>query len=382
MSEADLISDVTSLGDLEGRWRELAERLGNAFVSPEWFFAWWRHYGEAFDPAVVVGRTDGDRVEGLLPLVIARTGRPRAVRFAGSNLGDHFEPVDGANVTALVAGAAASLHAIRPAWSAIVLDNVDAGEGGKWWREVAAVFPGRLRVMERGRSALPYIPIAGLTWEGYLERRSASFRKRLRQIERGLDRVARVRLRRTSDTSELERDLETFFALHYGRWEGRGGSALASPRARAFHEDFAAAALERGWLRLWFLEADGEPIAAWYGWRLGGRYAFYQGGFDPDWARHSVGFYIVARVIERAIDEGAAEFNMLLGTESYKARFAEASRPVRTVVMTRALHPATALVGAEIGARRLARRIAGGSDSRLRRRLVSLAGRLPTAPRR
>src|SRR3712207_8266564 len=45
--------------------------------------------------------------------------------------------------------------------------------------------------------------------------------------------------------------------LHEARWAGRGGSGSLNARTRRFHEQFAALALERGWLRLWTLELDG-----------------------------------------------------------------------------------------------------------------------------
>src|ERR687891_899244 len=44
--EAELIMDASALRGLEGEWRALAESRGNAFLTPEWFFSWHRHYGD------------------------------------------------------------------------------------------------------------------------------------------------------------------------------------------------------------------------------------------------------------------------------------------------------------------------------------------------
>jgi CelD/BcsL family acetyltransferase involved in cellulose biosynthesis len=143
--------------------------------------------------------------------------------------------------------------------------------------------------------------------------------------------------------------------------------------------DFAAAALERGWLRLWLLEVDGEPIAAWYGWRLGGRYAYYNSGFDPERSQLRPGLVLLAGVIRAALEEGAEEFDFLLGDESYKFRFAEDSRTVHNVTVARAWHPALLVTGAEAVMRGLGRRLPrrirqAGSVTRLARR-ATMGGR-------
>ena len=51
----------------------------------------------------------------------------------------------------------------------------------------------------------------------------------------------------------------------------------------------------------------------------GGRFYFYQHGYDERYAAHSVGLVLMALTIRAAIDEGAHEFDMLWGTESYKS---------------------------------------------------------------
>ena len=127
-----------------------------------------------------------------------------------------------------------------------------------------------------------------------------------------------------------------------------------------------AAALERDWLRLWFLELDGEPVASWYGWRLGDRYSFYNGGFDPSRSKLSPGMVLLARVLESAFEEGARTFDFLLGDESYKGRFADQTREVHDLTLARALpHPASAVTGVELWLWNLGRRLPPSVRARL-----------------
>jgi CelD/BcsL family acetyltransferase involved in cellulose biosynthesis len=228
------------------------------------------------------------------------------------------------------------------------------------WIEALAEGTGaRLRTRRRIAGPLPYLDLdAHESWEAYLQSRSSNLRQQVRRFTRRADQAGSMRIRRTESADQLPADMAAFFRLHDARFGTRGGSTLSSERAQQFHLDFAAAALRRGWLRLWFLELDGSAIAAWYGWSLGRRYSYYNSGLDPDHSPLRPGFVLLAAVIESAFSEGASEFDMLLGDETYKYRFAEGERTVSDVSIARAApHPASLLTGAEFAARNTFRRI-------------------------
>lgn len=374
---SEVITDLAGIDAFEDDWRDLAVERGNAFLTPEWFRCWWKHYGTGATPFVPVLRGEGGAVRGLLPLLLPESGRPRVCRLAGANLGDHFHPVSRVGDEVDVGAAAGeALAAASAPWSVVALDKAELDR--PWVPALAEATGVRTRSFVRAPAQLPLIDLAQhQDWDGYLASRSSNLRQQVRRFERRLSKDHEVSLRRTENPAQLGADLETLFDLHDRRWEAR--SSLSSETARAFHSDFAAAALERGWLRLWLLEVDGEAIAAWYGWRLGGRYAYYNSGFDPERAPLRPGLVLLAGVIRSALEEGADEFDFLLGDESYKFRFAERSRTVHNVTLARAWHPAAALTAAEAGARGLGRRL----PERLRRtgavtriaRGISLGGR-------
>ena len=367
---AEVITDSERLGEIDADWRSLAERRGNAFLTPEWYFAWLRNYGTGADPAVIAVRAPAGELRGIMPLARDRGALSRSLRFGGANLADHLHPVAARLEDEDVAAAAgARLGAEISGWSAIVLDNVDVGAG--WWRAMMAAAPASLAAISYRQTSLPQIQLP-TTWEAYLAGRSRNFRSQLGRKLRALERDHQVRFRRTRAASELGGDLETFFRLHDARWDARGGSSSASERVRAFHADFTVAALERGWLRLWLMEVDGDPVAAWYGWRLGERYSYYLAGFEPRWADASVGLLLLAHTVHEAIDEGASEYDLLLGEEAYKQRFATAERPVETVILARSFHPMRLLAGAEAALWRAHQRL----PPRMRERSRSVAGGL------
>lgn len=373
MDEPDRIQLVTEISEvhaLAGEWRPLAERRGNAFVTPEWFLAWLRQCGQGWEPRVAVVRTDHGTLRGLLPLVSSKSSGRQALRFPP--VGDRFHPVAEAGDEEAVAIAAAPAVAPRDRGPrSLLLENVDA-DGG-WWHALAKASPVPLATVERPESALPFVELAGLGWDEYLAGRSRQLRSQLGRKLRSLRKEHDMQLRRTRRSEEIAADLGILFRLHDARWAERpDSSSFSDPAIRAFHLEFARAALERGWLRLSVMEVDGVPIAALYGWLIGGRWSYYQAGFDPAWSRHSPGFLLLAETIREAIDDGASEYDMLLGDEAFKRRFATSSRRVRTVVLAPRGHPAHLSAAAGVRLRRAWRRL----PSRPRAQARQLAGRL------
>ncbi len=374
------IRELDRLEEVEMDWRELAESRSNAFLTPEWADCWFKHYGAGFEPLVVAVRADGGRVRGLLPMALSASGRPRIATLVGANLGDRFHPVCKPGEEPEVAAAAGeALAACGDPWSTVILDHVDTAGG--WVDALGAGTDVRLARLERVAAGLPFIDLSRYSdWDGYLADRSSNFRQQVRRFRRNAARDHELRFRRTESSAGLDSDLSTFFELHDRRWQGRGGSSLATDRARAFHADFAAAALARGWLRLWFMEVDGTPAAAWYGWRVGGTYAYYNAGFDPSHSNLRPGMVLMAAVIHAALEEGAAEFDFLLGNEAYKHRFADGNREVSDITLVKRAHPAAAVARAEQAARRVARLIP--ADTRARLGLGRLARRSAFGGRR
>ncbi|MCB0875097.1 MAG: GNAT family N-acetyltransferase [Solirubrobacterales bacterium] len=356
------------------QWRELACRRGNAFLLPEWFACWNRVYGDEGGEPAIAGETAADgSLRGLMPFV--RTGH--CLRFAGASLGDRFGPVAGVGDEDRVAAAAAAAFDRR---DYLVLDHVD--RGASWPGAIEAESGRRLKRVTTRYDVLPSIELDGLDWDGFLRGRSRNFRSQIRSKERRLARDHELDYRRTTRPEDLDRDMDAFFRLHDARWTDRGGSSIATERARRFHREFAAALLELGWLRLWFLELDGEAVAVWYGWNVGGRYAYYLAGLDPDWHQLSVGFVLLAHTVREAIAEGARDYDLLRGSESYKDRFASDRREVETIVLAPSRSRALAVARLEAMAWRRSRNMPAGlraAGSGLYRR----AGRLmPTARRR
>jgi CelD/BcsL family acetyltransferase involved in cellulose biosynthesis len=330
----EVMDNPDALAPVLDSWRRLAARRGNAFVTPEWYFAALDSLHRDAVPAVAVMRGSDGGVRGVLPLVDRRSagGSPR-VAFPGTRFGDIFHPVaeqeDEVEVAATLAPALA-----RHLGGRCRLDLGRVGVEAGWWRELARAWPGRMTAVPQPEESLPYVALEGVDWEAYLATRSGQFRNQVKRKMRSLERDHDVRLRRSQTIEEVSHDLDILFQLHDARWEERpGASSIAGSRVRDLHRAFAAAAHERGWLRLYILEVDGAAAAAWYGWHVGDRFSYYQAGFEPIWSRYSVGFLLLAETVREAIADGAAEYDLLVGDEAFKSRFATGERLGSSVLL-------------------------------------------------
>ena len=111
---------------------------------------------------------------------------------------------------------------------------------------------------------------------------------------------------------------------------------------------------------MYVLRLDGNIAAVMYGFMYGGRFYFYQHGFEDQYGSHSVGLVLMALTIQAALDEGASEFDMLWGVEPYKFLWARDARTLQRVDLFPVdlggtLHRHTA--EAQRGAKHLARRL-------------------------
>jgi CelD/BcsL family acetyltransferase involved in cellulose biosynthesis len=301
------LNHVTSIGSLQKAWSELAFSTQNIFATWEWALIWWKHFGGVRPLAITTFRSSGD-VVALVPLYLWSAKGLRVLRFVGHGIGGESGPVC----------APERLSAISS-----LLERALAGAPWRWDVFLGEHLIGDLDWNSLHAKMLRHAPSPVLRtnddWSGFLRSRDANVRRQVARYERALQNEYKVRYRLADDPERLPEDLDTLFALHAAR---RGGRSSPFINKEEFHRDFAQCALERGWLRLWFLELDGRAAAAWYGFRYAGVQFCYQAGRDPSLDSLSVATILLTHTIRDALNEGVHTYRFLHGGEAYKRRFA------------------------------------------------------------
>ena len=359
----ELVTRADDFAALRAPWAALLRdsRSDCFFLTWEWLHAWWTHLSDSFSLNLILV-WDGDDLVGIAPLARPRTPLPWLSRleflgtgFAGSDYLDVIVQRDrereiARTISNALVTSNLALHLDHlPPESVVASMLVDGVAAGAWTSMHAEV------------GTCPYIPLAGHSWDSYLASLGSAHRANLRRRLRGLEREFDVRFARVTTEDERRDALATLVGLHNRRWDERGGStAFATPACRAFHADVTRRALDRGWLRLYELRLNDAVAAATYCFSYNGRVSFYQGAFDDRYQQHSVGMVAMGLTIRAAIDEGAHEFDMLYGVESYKWLWARQARELHRLDLFPSglagrIHHGT--VRAERAARSLVRRI-------------------------
>jgi CelD/BcsL family acetyltransferase involved in cellulose biosynthesis len=311
------LEPIAYFEDIREDWDRLAAATGHPFATWEWNVEWWDRFGADRELYSFACRDRAGSVRAILPLYLAAR-RPLAIaRFLGYV--DLHSPICAPADRPLAARALRQLISRPHRCRLVFLERLPGDQG---WGELLG---GRL--LHAGHD--PVLQIGGRSWDEVLAARSRNLRQQLRRRERRLFDEHGMVYRLAHDPERLPADMDTLYRLHGERWGGETTGVFEGDRA-AFHRRFAAGALERGWLRLWFAEIAGEPVAAWYGWRFGGSDWYFQAGRDPAFDRLSVGLVLFAHTIREACEDGMGSYRLLAGQEDYKLRFADADLGTET----------------------------------------------------
>jgi CelD/BcsL family acetyltransferase involved in cellulose biosynthesis len=330
-------------------WGSLAERSGHVFATREWLLTWWRHYGKAGTSLIGLVRRGGQPAAIVPMYVWWRHGVP-VLRFVGHGPSDQLGPICAPLADPDAAAVAGAIDAI-PLRRFVLLAEHVAGDQG---------FAALTGARPLYRESSPVLRFEVATWEAFLEQRGRNFRQQVRRFPRKLGELGAVSYRLAVDPDRLQRDLDTLFRLHRARW---GGAHTPFLQAAAFHRQFAELALREGWLRLQFLEIEGRPVAALYGFRFAGAESAYQAGRNPAFGNQPVGFLLLARAGSEALADGMHEFRLLRGGAAYKERFATSDPGLETYGLPRGasaqaiLRAAVAARGRSLGLRRVLDRL-------------------------
>jgi CelD/BcsL family acetyltransferase involved in cellulose biosynthesis len=190
-----------------------------------------------------------------------------------------------------------------------------------------------LRVELAHHRMCPVIPLPP-TWDAYHKALSKNTRANIGRRRRKLEKEFGAKLSTVGPGDDLPAAMEDLFSLHGARWNKRGvGGAFAAPEVRAMHHEIAPKFLARGWLKLHRLTTEEQCRATFYCFQLHERVYYYLSGFDPTLSKHSPGNVMMAYAVERAIGDGAREFDLLRGDETYKYAWNAEDRQTMRLVL-------------------------------------------------
>lgn len=327
----DVIPTVhTDLPALEQVWRTFeAEADGSPFHRFDCVSAWLRHVGHrrGETPLVVTGRTDG-RLAYLLPLVVARSGPFRVVRFLGDRHANHntgllapgFDGLDEAGRIALVK----AIGEARPDADLLHLDGQPATVAG---RPNPFLFD---RSIHSGYTAWEIDLDGGFA--GVLERhRGGKKRKRHRQQQRAFEGAGEVRLSEAATAADAARIVEAFGRQKAERFADQGvPNVFAEPGILDFFQEMLGSdgPASTGF-RAFYLEVAGEIRATFFTTENAvTRFGLMNSIALDDLMSHSPGEFLIHHLLADTAERGFRRFDFGIGDARYKRSWVDRSYPL------------------------------------------------------
>jgi CelD/BcsL family acetyltransferase involved in cellulose biosynthesis len=325
MAAVELVTDVERLGALTPEWDALASACASPQMSPAWVLAWWRHVAPPRAVPRTVAVRDGELLVGLAPFYVEPGGGGRVdYRLPGIELAGRLAPLARRDREWEVAAAVAhALAGADPRPDALRLEGIPLE--GHWLPALREGWPGPLRPPLRLTrvDGNPLMSLREESFAAWLDGRSANFRGQMRRLRRRFEAAGGVS--RLADHATLADDAAALARLHALRWVGRSGSNLVElgERFAAFVVELGEQLLDEGRFALRILELDGEPICAQLFVGAGGTFLFVNGGWDERHAALRPSLVCLLDAVEDMFDRGAQRFDLGVGVQSYKLRFAD-----------------------------------------------------------
>jgi CelD/BcsL family acetyltransferase involved in cellulose biosynthesis len=337
------VSTEAEFLELESDWNRLLMESSRPvpFLTWEWISTWWQHFGASSRLFVMVARDETSRVVGIAPLrlVLRRTFGMVPVRsleflgYRGSVVcTDHLDFLaEPAHRREICSRLFQEVIQRSNEWDTLVLADVAEDS------PIPALFPGlKNGAGDSPRSGpqeqCPYVNLPA-QWEFLLNSIKAKYRNNIKRRRERLQESFQVTFdsRCTEDRAIPHMEImERLHGLSRNR-KGETGNFCIEPY-REFHRAVAKRMAQSGLLYLARLDCDGSPVAALYGFYLGGRLFGYQTGFDAAWETKGVGAVLQARIFEDAIERlHATEYDFLRGTEPYKYTWTNQERRTSTI---------------------------------------------------
>jgi len=324
------ISTIEELEELADDWDSLlvTAQIENIFLTYSWIIEWWQVYGADADIWVLISR-QSDQIIGIAPLMIRkRAWGIRYLSFIGSGevFPNHLEFIVRPDMlTTLVQDFCEYILQNRSQWDILDFEGLSENSNLALYQDIFRRI--RLKVEIEQYATCPYAKFPD-SFEMYLDSRGKRTRKNFRKYSRRLFHDhPNVLFGRVYSQEELKTTFAALVDFHQDRWIRLGESgAFSSSNFTEFHFAAAQNGLELGTLRMYYIKINSKLIAVDLCYRVGRRVFDYISGFDEEWENYSVGILVMAYAIEQSIVEGAHEFDLLQGDESYKRHWAIQNR--------------------------------------------------------
>lgn len=323
-------SDDTVFDDLKADWHALHSAASRQpiFTTWEWQSNWWAAYQPGELWIITLQNEDGELV-GIAPWFIDDHPKGRLVRMVGCvDVTDYLELIirEGYE-TAVLEHLATVAAEHRERYTALDFCNIPHDTPIlPIWQDKLEANGFSVRITQQEVCPIISLPDDFGDYLANLDKKQRhEVRRKLRRAE-GSEKP--ITWGFTDPDADLCAEIERFMALMRAS-NPQKAAFLEDPKHVDFFQRALPAIAERGWLKMAFLQIDGQDAAAYLSFDYHNRIMLYNSGHNP--ANHpelSLGIVLLTYLIRDAIETGHEAFDFLRGDEEYKYRMGGQDFPV------------------------------------------------------
>jgi len=331
------VKELNEFESLKNQWNSLLKNStidNNIFLTWEWLSTWWKHCGKE-RKLLILTVEEANKVLAIAPLMLSkyktkRFGNISKVEFLGVPHSDYNNFIILDKEKDCLRNIINYLKYEVSGWNWIELREIaESTLTAKLLKEIFLDSPIKLRKTERVFDICPYISLPESS-DIFMKELHRKLRRNLNSSLKRLQQSFSVEFKNYKDFGfSVDEAMRLFVKLHEMRWKERGlpGAFVKEGSAfKDFHLSVAKCLAENGWLGLYFLTLNDEPVSALYGFEYGQKLYYYLSGFDPKYSSYSIGSVSILFLIEECIKRSFREFDMMRGAHAYKNQWTNTYR--------------------------------------------------------
>ncbi len=320
------INRVDEFKSIRGTWNDLLgkSRDRNIFLTWEWLFKWWEHFGTNKKLQILIIEDQGDTI-GIMPMLCSTYHTflfsYNIVENIGMNLSDYggiiYSDMDDGQLNKMF-----DLIKDYLSYNKLTLRFDQVPDDSKFLNILhkQSFHQDSLFIGEKKTGVSSYIPIQS-SLDNHLNKLSKNFRKNLRRGEQNIEKkYGKIKFNKILTLNSLDNNLKDFWDLNQKKMNNQNLPCFNKIQME-FLTEVSKEFANNGWLSLSFLDVNGQHASVVLGFEYEDRYYFYQTGSDPNYSSYSIGNIHILYILEDLIVRGLKKFDFLRGGEGYKLRW-------------------------------------------------------------
>lgn len=331
----DIIQDEAGFAALEPYWDSLLEQSAtrSPFLRWDWVRLWWEEFHTDFELTIAVVRDANGIPQAIAPLMIGveTDGLRRHLRHLGflAGLGE----VKGERMDFLVPAGrepeltpllCSAFRVLEGRWEAVRLNKLPEESPNHPFiiKALGNRYTGTCVVTRTECYCIQLVD----SWTEFEVQLAG---KRRREMQRRFELLVKEHQAHESlvTAADVETRLDEFAMLHAKHYP-EGVSSFLTKRAWRFHRRLAVKWITSGRALLPFIGVGPDMVGGIYGFVEGKEFLFFQAGWNPEFARFSMGHLSIRWAVKCCMARHLKLFDMLPGTYRYKMDWAQTSRYV------------------------------------------------------